>query len=35
MNVLQFHVLQGSMSIEVVDVWLIMNGLCNKIHPDI
>jgi hypothetical protein len=30
MNVLQLHVLQGSMSKEVADVWLVMNGFCNR-----
>jgi hypothetical protein len=30
MNVIQFHALQGSMSMEVADVWLVVNGLCNR-----
>jgi hypothetical protein len=30
MNVLQLHVLQGSISKEVADVWLVMNGFCNR-----
>jgi len=30
MNVLQLHILQGSMAIEFADVWLVMNGFCNR-----
>jgi hypothetical protein len=30
MNILQLHILQGSMSVEVAYVLLVMNGVCNR-----